>query len=178
MAQPPLPMTIRSRRSLAVWRTLALVSSAPPWQLMHRPVPVNRSMPCFSRAERAAASPSRKRSTCESSATRHLAFRERRSHGLRCQTTRLDGNPLALEISVRIDLPHEGRRIEVAERADTVEDVIRTPVPEVVEVEYRIDHARRVARLDSSGVDLMDLKHRIGIAIADIGSLARCDADK
>src|SRR2546421_5609481 len=114
----------------------------------------------------------------DASVARHLEFRERRSHGLRCQTTGLDGNPLSLEISVRIDLPHEGRRIEVAEPAGTRESVIRTPVPEVVEVEYRIDHARRVARLDSSGVDLMDLKHRIGIAIADIGSLARCDADK
>src|SRR5207253_5785947 len=55
----------------------------------------------------------------------------------------------------------------------TVEVVLGTPVPEVPEIEHRVDHARSIAWLDPPDIQAADDEAvRIGHAIADVGQRA------
>ena len=83
----------------------------------------------------------------------HLDFAQRRPDRLGSKARELDGNRLLGQTLRRIVEPDPGGGVERTEGIYAVEDEVGPAVPEVGEVEDRVDHGRRIARLYPPRID-------------------------
>ena len=83
---------------------------------------------------------------------RHLEPVRRRTDGLRGEARVVQANLHPLGAQRILGAVDERVRVAVAERVHAVEQVLGPQVPEVAMVEDRVDHRRRVARLDATDV--------------------------
>ena len=83
--------------------------------------------------------------------TGHFEVAQCGAHGLRGEARIGQLHTHRHHRAVEAHLEHLGIRVAVAEGIHTVEHVVRAPVPEVAEIEHRVDHRGRVARGDLAG---------------------------
>ena len=107
----------------------------------------------------------------------HLGIIERRPRCLGGEAAKLDGDLLFHQRIVQVE-PDTGTRIERTERVDTVEKEVGPAIPEIVEVEDRVDVGRGVACRYPAHVETANLKHRIWNAYPVIERVAGDDVHK
>ena len=102
----------------------------------------------------------------------HLSIAERWTDGLRCQRRVIDPD---LHEAHRIVAGLQHLRILVADakHADAVENGFCAAVPECVAIERRVDHGRSIAWLGASGIEAVDVEHRVGNRDRDVPVRAR-----
>src|SRR6185369_10218049 len=107
----------------------------------------------------------------------HFGIIERWSGGLGGETGKLDGHRFLHERAVVVE-PDSGRGVQGAEGINAVEHEVGATVPEIVEVENRVDIGRRVAGRYPAHVEAASLEDLVGNGGAVIDRRTWNDAHK
>ncbi len=105
-----------------------------------------------------------------STGKRHLEVALGWADGLRCGAGEFDVDSHQLEASGLV-VCHTRVIVPAAERIDAVEDEVGAAVPEVAQVEDRVDHGRRVPRLDAPDLQAVAIEDLVAGRLAVVHQL-------